>query len=405
MNAAAVASPIPAHVPPHLVVDFDVYNPEGVGDDYHAPFRRLFEQKAPDLFWTPRYGGHWVLRRTDDLWEVFKDHERFSSHMQIVPREFNPPADRRVLPIQADPPEHTVFRAMIAPAFSPAAVARREEEVRALTIALIEGFKPRGECEIVADLAQHLPIKVFMGMVGLPESDRLMLLDLVGRMFEGGEHEKYEVILGIQRYLAPVVEARKLKPGQDLISQIVQQRVGERAITVDEVLRLCTVLMLGGLDTVASMIGFVMHFLATHPGHRRQLIAEPGLIPTATEELLRRFAMTNPGRVVARDCEFHGVSLRQGDMVILATPSGAIDPGKFEQADVVDFTRKLPMNTTFGNGPHRCPGSYLARVELKVLLQEWLPRIADFRLKAGDPPQVRTGINGRFARLALEWTV
>lgn len=394
---------IPEHVPPQLVVDFDIYHPEGAEEDYFQPFRRLFETGAPDIFWSPRYGGHWVMRRTEDLWEAFKDYERFSSLMQIVPKQFNPPQDHRALPIQADPPEHTAYRALIAPAFSPAAVARREAEVRELAVALIEGFKPRGECEFVADMAQHLPIKVFMGMVDLPESDRLMLLELVGQLFDGGARDKNEVMAGIQRYLAPVIAARTASPGTDLISQIAQSRVGDRLITSSEVLRLCTVLMLGGLDTVASMMGFIMLFLATHPGHRRQLIEDPSLIPAATEELLRRFALTNPGRVVAKDCEFRGVRLKQGDMVVLATPSGAIDPAKFEQPDALDFKRKLPQITTFGNGPHRCPGSYLARIEIKVLLQEWLPRIPEFRLKEGRRPQVRTGINGSLIDLPLVW--
>jgi cytochrome P450 len=399
----STSAPIPLHVPPHLVVDFDIYRPPVASDDYHVGFKGLYEAGAPDLLWTPRYGGHWVVRRAADLQAIFADHERFSSLAGVVPREHSPPMDRRVLPIQADPPEHTIFRAMISPAFGPGAVARREAEVRRLAVGLIEQLKPKGRCEFVTEMAQHLPIRVFMGMVDLPESDRLALLQVVEPLFDVNDQDKMRVFAGLQGYLGPIVDARREKPGADLISQILQKKVEGRDITRDEALRLLTVLMIGGLDTVASMMGFIMHFLATHPEHRRRLVAEPDIIPNAVEEFLRRFAMTNPGRVVATDCEFHGVQLRQGDMVMLATPSGAIDSDRFPDAERIDFDRTVAGHTTFGNGPHRCPGAYLARTEVIVLLQEWLTRIPDFEVASDEPPVVRTGINGRFARLTLRW--
>jgi cytochrome P450 len=402
MNASAAAA-IPAHVPRELVFDFDIYRPPVEPADYHVGFQRLYDAGAPDLLWTPRYGGHWVVRRAADLQEIFADHERFSSLAGVVPREHSPPMDRRVLPVQSDPPEHTVFRAMISPAFGPGAVAKREAEVRGLAISLIEALKPRGRCEFVAELAQHLPIRVFMGMVDLPESDRLRLLELVEPLFDVDDPDKMKVFVGLQGYLGPIVDARRQKPGSDLISQILGKKVEGREITRDEALRLLTVLMIGGLDTVASMMGFLMHHLATHPDHRRRLTKEPAIIPGAAEEFLRRFAMTNPGRVVAKDCEFHGVQLKKGDMVMLATPSGAIDPDRFPDARAVDFDRAGTAHTTFGSGHHRCPGAYLARIEVIVLLQEWLARIPEFGLAGDEPPAVRTGINGRFARLTLEW--
>lgn len=396
--------PVPGHVPRERVVDFDIYRPPVEASDYHAGFRGLYASGAPDVLWTPRYGGHWIIRRSADLQEAFADFERFSSLAGVVPREHSPPMDRRVLPVQSDPPEHTAFRALISPAFGPGAVARREAEVRQLAIALIEQLRPRGRCEFVAEFAQHLPIRVFMGMVDLPESDRLTLLQLVEPLFDVDAPDKMRVFAGLQQYLGPIVDARREQPGSDLISQILGKKVDGRAITRDEALRLLTVLMIGGLDTVASMMGFVMHFLATHAAHRQRLIDDPAVIPAAVEEFLRRFAMTNPGRVVARDCEFRGVQLRAGDMVMLATPSGAIDPERFAGADEVDFDRAGAAHTTFGSGPHRCPGAYLARTEIVVLLQEWMARIPAFDLDAAEPPVVRTGINGRFARLGLRWT-
>ena len=163
-------------------------------------------------------------------------------------------------------------------------------------------------------------------------------------------------------------------------------------------------LLIGGLDTVASMLGHIMNHLAHHPEQRKALIDDPKLIPGATEEFLRRFSLTNTGRVVRVDMEFRGIHLKENELILCSGPLGALDE-EYEDAMTVDFTRKSPTKSTFGSGAHVCPGSMLARLEVKILLEEWLPRIPDFSIDPTRETRIRTGVNGSFEKLPLMWPV
>lgn len=400
---ANIRSPLPAHVPENLVVDFDAYRPPlAAGQAYHNAYETLFNDNVPDIFWSPYNGGHWVVRRREHLSEVFSDAARFTSARGLTAPLSE--TTTRLVPIASDPPEQGKYRVLFAPAFHAKALAEREKEARELAISLIEGFKARGRCEFVTEFAQHLPIKVFMGMVDLPEEDRLKLLPLANGMVDANSPPKEVVIGQIFEYVSKKVLERRENPGADLISKVATSKIDGELISIADAVSVCSLLLIGGLDTVASMTGFIMEFLARSPAHRHQLIDNPGLVPGAVEEFLRRFAMTNPGRVARYDQELHGVQIKEGDLLLLATPSGAVDPAEYEQPDVVDFTRKSPFNSTFGAGPHKCPGAMLARIELKILLEEWLTRIPDFEVDPNDRPRVRTGVNGSFEYLPLVWT-
>lgn len=401
MAAHSQVAALPSHIPSELVFDFDIFNPPGHEADYHAAFKRLQDDGKPDIFWTPRNGGHWVPIRGEDIALIFKDYEQFSSIKKSVPAEANPKDPLK--PITLDPPEHGKYRALIQPYFTMAAIRPLEDEVRALAIQLIEGFKPKGECEFVADFAQHLPIGIFMSMVDLPESDRLPLLELVDQVINPGERPKQEIFEELFRYVAVKVSERKGGSGADLISRVVNASVDGQEITIKDAIAVCTLVLIGGLDTVASTMGFIAHFLATHPEHRRQLIDNPKLIPSAVGEFMRRFAVTNPGRMVAKDLVYKGVAMKRGDMLMLPSFLHGLDERIFDDSLQVRFDRPPRPNSAFGGGDHRCPGANLAQVELKVFLQEWLPRIPEFQVKAGETPGVRAGINGSFHYLPLTW--
>jgi cytochrome P450 len=392
---------VPAHVPPELVVDFDIYRPLKPGQGYFESFKAAQDGGLPDIFWSPHNGGHWISRRRGHQIEIFGDSQRFTSEMGLtVPRDTT--LRPKLVPIEADPPKQLVYRALFASAFTSLAIRQLEQSARALAVDLVEGMQPRGACEFVTEFAQHLPIRIFMEMVDLPEADRLILLPLANAQVEA-DAPKEAMLEQLFHYVAGKVEERQVNPGDDLISRIVTSTVDGVAIAVNEAVGVAALLLIGGLDTVASMLGHIFHHLALHPRQRQALIDNPKLINGAVEEFLRRFALTNPGRTVRRDIEFYGVTMKAMDMIVLATPFGAIDPDDYEDAMTVDYQRKSATKSTFGAGSHVCPGSMLARLELKIALEELLPRIPEFALDPNDAPQIRTGVNGSFAKLPLVW--
>lgn len=398
---SAIPTEIPSHVPRELVRDFDLYRVPGVEQDYQLALKRIHDDGWPDIFWTPRNGGHWVITRGDDMYAFFADTEHFSSNNLTVPR---PPHAHHLYPIHADPPQHAAYRALIAPAFSPKAVAALESKARALAVRLAEELKPQGRCEFINDFAQHLPIEVFMGIVDLPASDRKMLLGWADSMVRPETPETPMLtIQKIFQYMGSKIAERRAKPGDDLLSQLTRGMVFGRPITDEELVGMCSLVLIGGMDTVASATGFAAHFLAKSPEHRRQLIDNPGLIPKAVDELLRRFPIVNQGREVKQDYQYRDIPFKKGEMIVMLTTLHGLDERKFPDPLKVDFNRPTPIHSTFGNGPHRCPGSNLGRTELKVFLQEWLARIPDFEVDPRGAVGMRSGVNGTIFQLPLVW--
>jgi len=396
---------LPAHVPPHLVHDFDIYDP-GQGEREHFDaLRHLHEIHVPDIFWTRHNGGHWIMARGEYIAEATKDPATFSSTRMSVPDEFNF-TENRLLPIMVDPPDHTVYRALISPAFSPVAIKHLEGGIRELAVKLIEGMKPKGGCDFIDDFSLHLPIEIFMRLVDLPAEHRLPLLELSNRIQKPSETRKDDVLKLIIDYLAPITAERKANPGPDLISKMAQGKINGRPLTDVEINQVCALLMLGGLDTVASSLGVIAHFLANSPEHRHDLADHPEIIPNAVEELLRRFpVVTGPGRYIMKDTVFHDVQLKQGDHIIMPRALYNFDDRLFADPMKVDFRRPKPIHASFGTagGPHRCPGSFLARTEIHIFLEEWPKRIRDFEVKPGASIKYEGGANVSVRSLPLVW--
>jgi cytochrome P450 len=395
-------APVPAHVPPELVFDFDVYNPPGAETDFHGALKRLHDDNYPDIFWSTANGGHWVAIRGEDIHKVFADYQNFSNHRLTVPESSAPPVP--LYPIFADPPEHTLYRSLLNPSFSPKAVAALETRARALAVKLVEELKPRGRCDFVVDFAQHLPIEVFMSIVDVPAADRHDLLSWAEGMVRPKQPADVHVtIQKIFAYAAQKIAARRAQPGDDLITKLTRAEINGRLLTDPEIVGMVSLVLIGGMDTVVTAMSFAALFLARSPKHRRQLVENPGLIPKAVDELLRRFPIVNQGRCVARDLVYKNVPFKAGDMILLPTTLHGLDERAFPNPLEVDFNRPTPMHSTFGNGPHRCPGSNLGRTEIKVFLEEWLKRIPDFHLQPGEKISMRSGVNGTVYGLPLAW--
>lgn len=395
----------PAHVPESRVVDFDFMRQQGMDEDVHAVWKRL-QEKGPDILWTPRNGGHWILTRGEDIDAIQRDYEHFSSAKSTIPHQIS---TVRGLPLEADPPQHAAYRNMINPWFTPKAIGDLEGEVRALAADLLDdpirGLKARGHCEFVADFAKRLPISIFLRLVDLPPQDREKLLEWTDNATRGKNNlERMLAFVKMNAYQDYWIRQRRARPGKDLISQVVHATIDGRPISHDEIHGMLMVILFGGLDTVASLLSFTARYLAEHPVQCRQLVDDPGLIPAAVDELIRRHGVTNNGRIVARDYVYKGVQFRKGDMIQIPSGLYGLDERKFDHPMEVDFNRPSLVHAAFGAGPHRCPGSYLARTEIKVFLEEWLKRIPEFRIKPGEKPRTSPGLVSGMDYLPLEWS-
>ena len=393
---------LPDHVPPGRVVDYDTFHVDAPDGDFAAAMVRLRDSGVPDLFWTQRNGGHWVAMHAEHIRLILEDAETFSSSAMRVPREANPVPP--IIPLMIDPPDHATYRRLISTAMTPAAVKTLAAKARAICIPIIEELAPRGACEFVGDFAQKMPIAVFMGMLDLPESDKPVIMGIVDCIVRPKVPEmRMQGFVDLGAYTMAKVRERRAAPGDDLVSRLAVSTFGERPLRDDEVQGLMSVLMLAGLDTVASMLTFITRFLATSPTHRDQLRGNPALMTNAIEEFLRRMAMVNLTREVAKDTVLGGVELKAGDLIV--APTALVNfPEDGEDWLAVDFARPRHLHATFGAGAHYCMGSSLARAEIRIFLEEWLARIPDFAIAEGTVFDVKVGAAVMIDRLPLVWT-
>jgi len=408
MAETQLLEPRPAHVPAELVFDFDLWNIPGAQEDVQLATYD-FARRCPDIFWSPRNGGHWVASRAADIETMQRDHSRFSHHCFTIPKK---PEDMpRELPSELDPPRHTPLRRPLTAALMPKIVYGLDAQVRSLSAALIDGFRDRGHCEFIAEFGEILPITVFLEFVNLPASDRHFLLPKVARVVRGSTPEiRHDALLEVIDYIGRIVRERRADPGTDMLSAVVNaiDLDGERINEPDAIAYAGTVLF-GGLDTVTAMLSFVARFLARNPEHRRQLTARidgEGFMRHAVEELLRRHGIASTARLITHDMDYNGAPFRAGEMVLVLNMLHGLDERMFDHPLTVDFARPAPIHhAIFGNGPHTCPGAVLARRELRIFLQEWLRRIPDFEVTPGSTTVTTTGLVSGIIKLELSWPV
>lgn len=400
-NNASLA-PLPAHVPEHLVFDFDMYNPPNISEGVQTAWATLQGPDVPDVVWTRCNGGHWIATRGQLIREAFEDPAHFSSECPFIPRESGDAYD--FIPTSMDPPEQRQFRALANSVVGMPVVDKMEEKIRNLACSLIDNIRLRGHCNFTEDYAEPFPIRIFMLLAGLPDKDIPHLKYLSDQMTRpDGSMTFVDARDALYNYLMPIIEQRKLTPGTDAISVIANGQVNGRPITSDEAKKMCGLLLVGGLDTVVNFLSFSMEFLAKSPEHRKELIEHPERIPAATEELLRRFSLVADGRILKSDLEFHGVLLKKGDQILLPQLLSGLDERENACPMHVDFGRQKVSHTTFGHGSHLCLGQHLARREIVTTLKEWLVRIPDFAIAPGTQIRHQSGIVSGVQSLPLVW--
>ena len=412
MNALSPVVPVPAHVPAEAVYDFDMFLDPALVSDPHERIRQILRD-APRVFWTQRNGGHWVVMGHKENYIASRDTETFSSEM--YPREaiaammaMFPEGSPRLptpTPINLDPPDHTRFRAPLNAAFSPKAMLARKEEVRALANSLIDAVIDQGRCDFIPDIAEPLPVQVFLKLMGLPlerqaEFRRLVHeflapmdspMDMIGRMRNVADAMKDEIL------------ARQNDPRDDLISLLWRTEIDGNAMTYDTMEDFGVLLFIAGLDTVINGMGYGIRHLAQNPDLQRKLRDNPKLVVEAAEEILRRYTFTVPTRRVAKDTHFGGWDLKQDDKVMLYLPGADLDAAEFPNPEAYDLNRENKVHIAFGVGPHRCLGSHLARVELQVIYEQMLARLPEFRLDPANPAKFHGGNIIAIDSLPLLW--
>jgi cytochrome P450 len=331
-----------------------------------------------------------VLTRLADIDMALKRTDLFSSNMDAVDLGNLRP----LIPLQIDPPEHAKYRRILDPLFTPREMARREPRVAELVNQMIDGFADRGECNFHAEFAIPLPCNVFLQLFGLPLEDLDKLLawkDGVIRP-EGSQGLKNHgeaaapAARQIYDYFERAIDDHIASPHDDVLSALIAAELkGEGgALSREELLDICFLFLIAGLDTVTDSLDCFFVYLARHPEHRRQLVEQPDILPSAIEELLR-WETPVPGvaRVAMQDAEVGGCPISKGERISPLLGAANTDPAEFPDPDVVDFRRNPNRHRAFGGGPHRCLGSHLARLELRVALREFHRRIPDYEIRPG----------------------
>lgn len=364
--------------------DFDLGDPRYESNPYDV-WDELRE-RCP-IAHTERRGGAFMPTTYDDVAAIAYDTDHFSSRRTNVLPE---PEGSTLLvapPITSDPPFHTKARRILLAYFSPKQVERLEAKTRAICTELLDAIEASGRpsADAAGEYAQHIPVRVIAHMLGIPEADEEQFTDWAVRIFQDGIDDP-EVVRGaikeILAYFGDQIDRRRVERGDDLLSDLMTAEMDGDPLTEKHLLGTCFLLLMAGIDTTWSGIGSSLWHLATHRDDRDRLVSEPDLLPAAVEEFLRAYSPVTMAREVIADTEVSGCPMHAGDKVLLNFPAGNRDPAKFERADEVLIDRQKNRHFAFGIGIHRCLGSNVARMEMRVAVEEWLARFPGFVLSS-----------------------
>ena len=365
--------------------DFDHLDPRWTENPY--PIWDALRQKCP-IAHTERFMGAYFATRYDDVRLIAYDTEHFSSRRPVV-RETRAPLTPAP-PITSDPPEHGPAKKVLLPAFTPEAINRHEPRTRDVCQELTAQIASKKSCDAAVEYAQEIPVRVIAHMLGVPEQDADQFRKWIKEILEIGIAD-HDVLMRAQRemiaYFVEKIALRRADPQDDLISYLINARTEGQTLSDDHINGTLRLLLIAGIDTTWSAIGSCLWHLAQHQEDRRRLRSEAGLMTLAIEEFLRAYAPVTMAREVVKQTQIGGCTFKPGHMVLLSFPAANRDPTVFPNADRVIIDRAQNRHAAFGLGIHRCVGSNLARIEIRIALTEWLAHFPEFRL---DPDKVVT---------------
>ncbi|MEN9793271.1 MAG: hypothetical protein RL330_1349 [Actinomycetota bacterium] len=368
--------------------EYDIFHPDYIGD----PFTIWDELRGTcPVARTDKYGGSWLPTTYEDVTAMARDIEHFSSRsISVVPPLHDgagtgqPVLPLTIAPIGVDPPVHTFTRRGLLPAFSPRAVDELEVFTRAWCRELMDRFVSKDDPDAAVDYAQQIPAQVIASMLGVPTNMRDKFTGWVRAILENAVADpegRRVAMIELRDFFVSQVEDRRTNGlGDDMISELIKADHDGEPYPDHLILGMCALLLIAGVDTTWSGIGSSLWHLATHPEDRERLLREPELIPSAVEEFLRAYSPVTMARIVTEDFEYKGCPMSEGDRVLMAFPAANRDPSVFADADKVIIDREHNRHVAFGAGIHRCAGSNLARMEMRVAIEEFLARVPDFEV-------------------------
>jgi len=379
--------------------DFDPVDPSFIADPY--PVYAQMREQCP-VARADRFGGYWLISRYDDVRDAARDTEVFSSQGGIV----IPPAGNPMpfIPIELDPPEHTQYRRPMQSWFSVSKMAELEDDIREMVVERLDAIVADGHADLCAEIAGPIPPMVIARLLGVDKSDWRMFEQMIAAA-ESGDGEANAAAGGrLIGYLWEQIEARRAEPKDDILTRMTQLDIEGEPITADKVLGLALFTLLAGHETSTSAIAAMLMHLARDQQAQQRLRQEPKIIPRTVEEILRYDPpVQNLARTVTRDATVAGVTLSAGDRVLLSWASANRDANVFSDADTLVIDRPNNGHVAFGNGVHRCLGANLARLEMRVILEEVLRRIPTFRI-TNEADVVVGGVLARGPRvLPISW--
>ena len=404
MSMMAILKPeVPEHVPADLVWDHSLAAFTNELDDPFLAASRLHH--GPDIFWArdaSQGRPAWVITRHALMQEVLVDYEHFSSRGGAGLCELLG-VSWRLIPLDYDRPEHTLYRQILNPFFTPRAVNVLDSAVRNVCDSLIAAFEARGFCEFISEFATPFPSYIFLALLGMPVDMAPQFLQWEQSLLRGADiTERVTAGKAIARYLEGFIAEQRVTPQTELLKGIIAARISGRPLRDDEILGMLYTLYLGGLDTVYSSLGWILRHLAGDQALQTRLRDSPEDIPRAVDELMRAFSVATTNRMVAEDIVFHGVQMRAGDLVHLPLYLAGRDPKTHENPHAIVLDRR-PGQLTFASGPHTCLGMHLARREIRIVLETFLSRFDNIRVPPGAAYVYHSGVVFGVDRLPLTW--
>lgn len=348
----------------------------------------------------------WYLLHYDDALPALQDWQTFSSqsvaHITTGPRQ-------KMIPEELDPPEHTKYRQLLSGPLSPGNVAKMEDHIRARIRSIAEGIADKGKVDFVAEVSRQYPTSIFMDFIGMPMEHLDDLISLAHQvqhtpaLAEGAAEKRVAGTMGILNYFNEALQEKRKNPKEDLLTKLTQANIDGQPLSDADLNAMGFLLYLAGLDTVANVLSYSFMHLAKNPDLRHDLITHPEKWPMAVEEFLRFYTLPTTVRVVTKDVNYAGCPMKAGDRIVVPLVPINRDPDQFENADKFIPDREHNRHLAFGGGPHRCVGSHLARVELRVAMEEWHKIIPDYSIEEGVIIREHVGSVAGIENLPLVW--